>query len=49
VIADDRVRLIYADTQFGDPQAWLTDTIARIAEHKVNRIDELQPWRYAKH
>ena len=28
-----------------DPQAWLTDTLARIADHKINRIDELLPWR----
>ena len=32
-----------------DPQAWLTDTLARIADHKINRIDELLPWRYAQH
>ena len=30
-----------------DPQAWLTDTLARIADHKITRIDELLPWRYA--
>ena len=30
-----------------DPQAWLTDTLARIADHKINRIDELLPWRFA--
>ncbi len=27
-----------------DPQAWLTDVLARIADHKINRIDELLPW-----
>ena len=27
-----------------DPQAWLTDILSRIAEHKINRIDELLPW-----
>ncbi|MBK6469030.1 MAG: IS66 family transposase [Rhodobacter sp.] len=27
-----------------DPQAWLADTLARIADHKINRIDELLPW-----
>jgi len=27
-----------------DPQAWLTDVLARIADHKNNRIDELLPW-----
>jgi hypothetical protein len=23
-----------------DPQAWLTDTLSRIANHKINTIDE---------
>ena len=26
-----------------DPQAWLTDALTRIADHKINRIDELLP------
>ena len=26
-----------------DPQAWLTDVLSRIADHKINRIDELPP------
>ena len=30
-----------------DPQAWLTDIIGRIADHKITRLDELLPWRYA--
>lgn len=30
-----------------DPQAWLTDVLARIADHKITRIDELMPWSYA--
>jgi transposase len=30
-----------------DPQAWLADTLARIADHKITRIDQLLPWRYA--
>jgi transposase len=29
-----------------DPQAWLTDTLSRIADHKINRIDELLPLNY---
>jgi len=29
-----------------DPQAWLTDELSRIADHKINRIDELLPWNY---
>ena len=31
-----------------DPQAWLTDVLSRIAEHKITRINELLPWRYAQ-
>jgi hypothetical protein len=32
-----------------DPQAWLTDTLGRISDHKITRLDELMPWRYAQH
>ena len=31
-----------------DPQAWLTDVLDRIAEHKIAKLDELMPWRYAE-
>ena len=31
-----------------DPQAWLTYALSRIADHKINRIDELLPWRYGQ-
>ena len=30
-----------------EPQAWLTNVLGRIAD-KINRIDELLPWRYAQ-
>jgi len=30
-----------------DPQAWLTDVLGRIADHKITRIEELMPWSYA--
>jgi hypothetical protein len=26
-----------------DPQAWLADTLARIADYKINRMDDLLP------
>ena len=32
-----------------DPQAWLAHVLARIADHKITRLDELMPWRYALH
>ena len=30
-----------------DPQAWLTWVLEQIADHKITRLDELLPWRYA--
>jgi len=30
-----------------DPQTWLTDVLARIADHKITRIGELMPWHCA--
>ena len=29
-----------------DPQAWLTDVLARIASHPAHRLDELMPWNW---
>ena len=29
-----------------DPEAWLTDTIARIADHPNRRVADLLPWNY---
>ncbi len=32
-----------------DPQAWLTNTLGRIADHKITKLDELMPWSNAQH
>lgn len=29
-----------------EPEAWLTDVIARLGDHPTNRIDELLPWQW---
>ena len=29
-----------------DPHAWLADTLARIPDYKITRVDELLPWNY---
>jgi transposase len=31
-----------------DPQAWLADMLARIADHPAQRLDDLLPWNWAK-
>ena len=30
-----------------DPQGWLADILARIPDHKINRIDDLLPWNWS--
>ncbi len=30
-----------------DPQAWLADVLARIADHPITRLDDLLPWNWA--
>ena len=30
-----------------DPQAYLADILARIHDHKINRLDELLPWNWS--
>lgn len=29
-----------------DPNAWLADTLARIPDYKINKVDDLLPWRW---
>ena len=31
-----------------DPQAWLSDVLARINEHKINDLAALLPWNWRK-
>ena len=31
-----------------DNQAWLADTLARIPDYKINKVDELLPWRQSR-
>ena len=31
----------------GDPQAYLADILARINDHKINRLDDLLPWNWS--
>jgi transposase len=31
-----------------DPQAWLADVLARIAEYPVQKLDELLPWNWRR-
>ena len=47
----DRAALMYsmivtAKMNDVDPQAWLADVLARIAEHPAQRLDELLPWNW---
>lgn len=31
-----------------DPQAWLTDLLARLPDHPAKQIDELLPWNWKR-
>ena len=31
-----------------DPNAWLADTLARIPDYKITKVDELLPWRWTR-
>jgi transposase len=47
----DRAALMYsmivtAKMNDVDPQAWLANVLARIAEHPAHRLDELLPWNW---
>jgi transposase len=49
----DRAAVLYTLIQTAklndvDPQAWLADVLARIADHSASRLDELLPWNWAR-
>lgn len=29
-----------------DPHAWLADTLARIPDYEITKVDDLPPWRW---
>lgn len=31
-----------------DPQVWLADVLARLAEQPVSRLDDLLPWNWCR-
>jgi hypothetical protein len=43
---DQEDGLIWVYGPRDDPQAWLADTLARIATHPAHRLDELLPWNW---
>ena len=49
--AGQRAAVIYtliqtAKLNDADPQAWLADVLARIADHPATRLDECLPWNW---
>jgi hypothetical protein len=48
---DHRAAILYTLIQTArlngvEPEAWLADVIARIADDPINRLDELLPWKW---
>ncbi len=35
-----------AKLNVSDPHAWLADTLARIPDYKITKVDDLLPWKW---
>ena len=46
-ISKSTVSKLCKDIDERDPQAWLADTLACIPDYKINRVDDLLPWKAA--
>jgi transposase len=40
--------IVTAKMNDADPQAWLADVLARIADHPASKLDELLPWNWKR-
>ena len=45
-LADAMTLIETAKLSGANPEAWLTDVLARLQDHPVNRLDELLPWQW---
>jgi hypothetical protein len=43
----DRAHAPRTSTGKSDLQAWLTEVLSRVVDHRITWIDGLLPWRYA--